>query len=1388
MSICAMAGLIGLMLGLGLKTKTMSNSNAEETATDKYINELAYVCGTAKYNYEKNEIAKMVAGQAFEYKVPANTNVIGQYTHNGYAESHWAGWMNFHLHAKDEDNNLVLEEEGYHVSWRGDGTPNFTRNGTAVAVSYDNSMPVYQWGGSFKVEFSSVLQAVDSLLITFKINDNTIFTYEDTDPLTGDRYCASTDQHDVTVTGSGEVVCPTISLSDASKPYPSSSAAGTVISADGTVTTVAGFSAATRCFQATGSYAYKLKVEPLEVGAQIDFSIGGKDNSYPGSENSGYTVSWDRWGPLTLKKGDTAVSSIIGPQISMDTFIIVLSMYEFDNDTTIVSFTMNDTVSLIYCDDNNPIQTPKGPGTPGSLFTYVSFGSNWCYTKFHVINDATYTNKTALTNDLGKPTALTSSDSITRNGEFIDGTGVVSYSTDIADTMVSFVTRFSSLVHPQTLDLMLNYKGTKDKVSGSGWTQKGYAIRFYPGGQIAFFKKGVLLCEGWPTEGFVFSTNADFNIKFGTYHLASGAIKVVCYVGTSCVLNFIDTVDCIGDSGVFAFDMNGCTGSVKASGVTMPVLVSPEQIDINVGEKLSYENPHEGDTVQYFINTSASTATASITGDTVTATTTGSLVVYCCVNGLYSEENTITCVAPSALFDNLPTSVDYSDETFTASAVMSDGRDIESVEYSLLEGDTIASIDSDSGVVTLSGVGEIQISATITDTNDHEFTTSEDIGIVQIIPEITLDDTSKVKVGFDKELSASIDAPIPEGDVFTYEITEGDDCATLNGNILTGVSAGSVTIKVTFAKEKSYTTYKTYTLSVVGAVITSVPDAPIIVGNPDGTIVAELTDGTDATTIKYYVENVTGSATIDEDSGVIHYISAGTVKVYAVVDGITTDKTTLVLNPQVHIKNAIGMAVGAERYLGYEANCDLPDETITTTYELIEGEDLVTFDASTGYVKANAIGIFKVRVTVVGQTFSAISPTVSIAIENPIVSFTEDPKDMIENSSQEIKATLGNEEILEENKTIIITSGETLVEVSDMTITAIGAGTVTFVVRINGFQSLEKEIVISPFAVTLNVGEVMVVNDSQKLSYITNNDDYIPTSVVYSVDNNDLASIEDDELLSKDKVGTVTVTVTIDGKYSDSVEVSIIERIILVGLNAGATYCDTDGDIELSYLDILEEEHTTVVYSVVSGPADVINDTSSQTAVLRIKGNGPISVRVTVDGMESQIITIQGHINQQSSSSSEPISSSSEPISSSSEPISSSSKPISSSSEPISSSSEPISSSAEPISSSSEPISSSSEPVSSSAEPISSSSEPVSSSSEPVSSSAEPISSSSEPVSSSAEPVSSSAEPTSSSSADPKPTPSSLSGGAVAAIVISSIVGVGALSAVGITLIKKRNK
>ncbi len=1100
-----------LVLGFGLvsfaapkTTQAHADTEATESAcADVWINEMSgLVNAGAAHNNTTGNIS-LTAGTRFAYG-PKYKNVI---VRSNITFTSDEGNLPIKLRAQGTPETFANANswdanDGYMFMWYSHGQFEIYKNGAKIldpTWTYDPKV-----GDTYEVALKTVDLSDGSVKFEVFINGTSIYNYVDTEnPITGAGYY-SVQWGGLAADFSGEgFSTPIFNLSDVASPVTSNNFPGATVDANGVVTTnysdlALGHSGVGYTFYNDGSgYGYKVAVTPTGAAGRLIFSIGSYKNTVhemnrPQNvsttddgcwDDAGYVLYWSSNGQRHLARGNdnTNLLEYAWNAVAYQpdtTYNVEFSMQPYADGSVRVTFRINGALVVNYLDvpstGYTPVKLVQDASGTGHVTNCLLMTAGVNAT-FAPIDPISVEEKTVITNDLGAGVSPTST--FDRNGAVSNMTGALSvgWNANITNTVIKFTANFKTAPVHAPLHFMIGYKGNNlDQYAGGDWTRKGYALTIYPNGMTGMRDNGELIVpDGWTTWAFAgtgIAVDQPIEYEIGISTDGESYTRVWLKANQLYMFNYVDTTNPVLDGGWFAINnQNGATASLTPYGIDVPTIDTDiaAGTQVNVGDEvtLSYAltNPTGSDTVEYYVDTTKSTANATIEGDKVVATTGGNVVVYAKVNGIYSEDLVYSVVVP---------------------------------EY---------------------------------------------------------------------------------------------------------------------------------------AEVFNLPTAPLIVGGQNATVDARLSTGVAITTKVFEIENISGRATIDAATGEIVAVAAGTVKVYATVNGIKSQGYILTILPKLEVNHTTALAVGSViPSLGYTANCDLPEETITATYEIVEGASLVDFDPATGRVVAKGVGIIGVRVTLTGETFQAVSEIARIAIEEPIViNHHTAIKDIHIGQTITLEPRISQAGIETTSVSLVFEEGADCVTVAadGVTITGKKAGTVRFKAKVNGITSNQaSEFVVYPLVPTIILGNVPV-GITQTISVMFNSKYYTPTNIVYSIlEGADKATIEGDKITATE-IGKVKIKAVIDDTYEATLTINITGRVVLRGVNEGQDVL-VGSKIQLDYHFYQdadnEEEITSVKYVLVSGSNIA---TLTEDGLLYVHKIGQVKVKVVVNGIDSQVIAVTVYKN-----------------------------------------------------------------------------------------------------------------------------------------------------------------
>ena len=990
------------------------------------------------------------------------------------------GQLHFIMRASGDNlstaGSSAWTNKGYWVRLYSGGRYELHKNGTTITPA---TWPSFNGATSIDTEYTFVFRTINlsdgSVKISVTRNGNKYFEYIDKeDPiLTGNWFAMTNAEGSAFSTLGNETISQeAVNVADLATPalLNGGNFGSATLNDDNSVSTTstsANPAGLAYSFQQNDLYAIKTKFKPSTSSGSVILSIGSKNGTHAmnrpnvidatwGWADNGYLATWSANGAASISRNNVTIASC-GADANYafeagKEYEVSMGAYALPNGQNRVWLKVDDQVYCVGVDGSETKLNLKAGSVSTQPATLVRTSLVLTNGVAATISSdkTTYEEKTLASVDLSSP--IGGSAIYDRNGTPTSfGTGIAVVYGNVGSTSIKFNANFTSASY---LIFQTRATGTVDTPWGGGWTNKGYCVYVYANGQTILSKSGSTLCQGFGLTSSGFTTGTDYLFEIKTINLGTNATKVQVLCNGNSIINYVDFINPVLNAGTFQIFSDGTAGSTKMVGYEKPTLsTNIDEIEANDEVTMSYSisNPQATDVVTYHIDESATTAQATLSGDKVIPTTGGTLALYTCVNGMYSDNVVLTVAAE---------------------------------------------------------------------------------------PVVT---------------------------------------------------------------------------------VTNLPTEPIIVGGETYTVDGAIDKG-EITTKVFSIENLTGKATINAETGEITPIAAGNVNVFVTINGIKSQAYLVAISPKIIVKNTRALAVGEVRSLGYEANCDLPEETITMTYEIVDGAAYADIDTATGVITAKGLGIVTVRVTVTGTTFQGISPIVQIAIEAPVV-VLHGVKDMYVGQSLTLQPAI-NEGVLVQSQEFVVVSGGDKVIIEDNKITATQAGTVKIKAIINGEESQVLDFEITELTATLVIS-TMTINDSQTLSVLLNFEDVEILSVVYSIeDGEEYARIEDGVLYSNAKRGDVLVkaVITVPGKELIAIEtVSVVGEVRLVNISSDTPIL-VGAQIQLSYHYLGNDEVASVKYVLVEGE-DIA--TLSENGLLEAKKAGIIKLKVVVNDKESEVISVR---------------------------------------------------------------------------------------------------------------------------------------------------------------------
>ena len=489
-------------------------------------------------------------------------------------------------------------------------------------------------------------------------------------------------------------------------------------------------------------------------------------------------------------------------------------------------------------------------------------------------------------------------------------------------------------------------------------------------------------------------------------------------------------------------------------------------------------------------------------------------------------------------------------------------------------------------------------------------------------------DVETTTINEDETLELNYVNPQP-GDVVEYAIDESLSSgeAFIRDGVLTPYKGGTIAVYAVVngvASDRVSITVQEFTKALI-----SISNDKLVVGSTTATLTASISDETPITESHFVVEPITGDAEVNQETGVLTGTKAGTIKVYSVVNGLTSTPIIVYVNPIVYITDAYAIALGGSRVLHYAANCELPNEEIKETYEIMSGSENCTYDSETHVLTGTQLGVIKMRVKVVGETFAATSGIIEISVEKPLVIIAPDVKDMVVGATQTINATINNGEIAITSKQIVIDEGASLVEVSGLKIKALKPGQVKMHVVLNGISSMYKKFAITPLIGVIQASD-MRIGTEQKLSVKFNDFSMQIKSVKYSITSgSEYATIKGSTLKALDKIGSVVVEALVNNSIKVSKTIEIFADVELV-LNFDRTKTINIGEEYLIFFNYYGKDKPKDISLNISRPDAVktkrivVNNNGEKRIGFSFTPTkaGKNRISIIVNGKESNVLEI----------------------------------------------------------------------------------------------------------------------------------------------------------------------
>ena len=550
-----------------------------------------------------------------------------------------------------------------------------------------------------------------------------------------------------------------------------------------------------------------------------------------------------------------------------------------------------------------------------------------------------------------------------------------------------------------------------------------------------------------------------------------------------------------------------------------------------------------------------------------------------------------------------PESVRLNKETFeiqkgstdTVSVLYEPENTTDSKEFTYSSSDdTIASV-SNNGVITAHKVGE----ATIT-VNAFGQTLSADVEVVAHITEITITGAkTELEKGEEIQLAAEI-APEDTNDdkTLTWESSDTSVAAVNGSGRVTAVGGGDTIITATSWNN----VVGTYNIKVVVPMTDFTADVEELTLEKGTNRKVNTTIAPEDTTESKVITWTSSSnavATVSSD-GTITAIAGGD----AVITGTLENQRKVTINVHVVVplesieldKESIELTPTQKQTLHATIN---PEDTTEDTTITWASDNAEVATVSGGEVTAVAPGTATITATI-----GTKSDSVTVKVLKPIENFTisENEVTLNRNATKKLTVTITPEDA-EEDKTVTWTSSnpESVSVASDGTITGLKGTqspvTITGTLANGKTVTCAVTVIVAIEDITLNKTSTTInKNATEKLSVtITPEDTSEPTTVTWTSNNEEVATVASDGTVTAHKAGTATITATV-GAFSKNCAVNVVVPLESITIN--------DADFTLN-----RGENKTL--STTINPEDTTDDTtitwtSSDDSIATVDQNGKV--------------------------------------------------------------------------------------------------------------------------------------------------------------------------------------
>ena len=513
--------------------------------------------------------------------------------------------------------------------------------------------------------------------------------------------------------------------------------------------------------------------------------------------------------------------------------------------------------------------------------------------------------------------------------------------------------------------------------------------------------------------------------------------------------------------------------------------------------------------------------------------------------------------------------------------------------------ETVATVDAN-GLVTAVAGGKATITATTWNGKEASF----EITIPVHIEAVAMNKTATtIAKGFTEILSVTITPANATDDTTVTWTSSNEEVATVDANgKVTAVKVGEAVITATVG------TFKTECTVTVNAALTLIEpekEAYDLVKGETTTISYTLKpeDTTDSRVVTFTSDNE-DVATVDAN-GVVTAVAEG--KATITIAGANNVTATVTVNvTEIHIssvalnKTEATVEAGETVQLAATVNpANHTDEDTKITWTSSD-ESVATVNAD-GLVTAVAGGKATITATTWNGKTAACEIIVPIHMESISVDKTETT--IARGSEETLTVTITPANTTDDKTVTWISSDEDVVTVdADGKVTAVGIGEAIVTAKVGNFTATCEVTVNAPLeSIEVQENLEMVKNQTATIEYSVNPSDTTDSkAVTFSSDNEEVASVDANGVVTAKKTGTAVITLTsaADADIVATVTVKVTEIPI--------------SEVVIDKVNAIVEKGETVQLTATVGPENHTDDatitwTSSDESVATVDANGLVT-------------------------------------------------------------------------------------------------------------------------------------------------------------------------------------